>query len=145
LANLPVRIAAGAFIVNSGLAKLAAEKEHAEGVHAMAKGTYPFLESLEPVQFTKLLGVTETVLGAALVLPVVGDGLAGLALTGFSGGLLGLYARTPGMRQEGSIRPSQQGTALAKDVWLFGIGLSLVADSMRTRRLRHRAAKAKEA
>lgn len=56
--------------------------------------------------------------------------VAGAALTGFSAGLLGLYLRTPGMRQEGSLAPTQDGTALAKDVWLVGAGLSLVVDAL---------------
>jgi hypothetical protein len=32
------------------------------------------------------------------------------------------------MRAEGSLRPTQQGLTVAKDVWMLGIGLSLVAD-----------------
>jgi hypothetical protein len=36
--------------------------------------------------------------------------------------------QTPGMREEGSIKPTQAGTALAKDVWLVGAGLSLLLD-----------------
>jgi hypothetical protein len=52
----------------------------------------------------------------------------------FAGGLLGLYARTPGMRKEGSIFPSRDGTALAKDVWMAGIGLGLVIDDLADRR-----------
>jgi hypothetical protein len=139
IVNMPERIAAGAFILNSGLNKLAADKETSSAVHGMAKGTYPFLDGVEAGQFTKALGVAETTLGTALLFPVVGDGMAGLALTAFAGGLLGLYARTPGMRQEGSVRPTQQGTALAKDLWLLGIGLSLLAD--RGRRGRRKAAR----
>ena len=30
------------------------------------------------------------------------------------------------MRQEGSLRPTRQGIPLAKDVWLLGIGASLI-------------------
>ncbi len=71
--------------------------------------------------------------GSALLLPVVPPGLAGLILTGFSGGLLGLYLRIPGMRQEGSLRPTQQGTALAKDIWLLGIGVSLLLSDLTER------------
>lgn len=136
LANLPVRVAAGAFLVHSGLNKLKAEKETAQQVHGFASGTYPFLENVPPEQFTKLLGASEVGLGGALLMPVlVGDGLAGLGLSAFAGGLLGLYAKTPGMRQEGSIRPTQEGTALAKDSWLAGIGLALMASSLTSRRL----------
>ncbi len=47
------------------------------------------------------------------------------------------------MRREGSVRPSQQGTAIAKDVWLLGIGLGLVADSFR-RRDGHRDRRARD-
>ena len=145
LANLPVRVAAGAFILNSGLNKLKAEKETAQHLHGFASGAYPFLESLPPEQFTKLLGATEVGLGGALLMPlIVGDGLAGLGLTAFSGGLLGLYAKTPGLRQEGSVRPTQEGTAIAKDSWLAGIGLALMANSLTSRRLHKLERKVKE-
>ena len=56
--------------------------------------------------------------------------VAGAGLTAFSGGLLGLYARTPGMRKEGTPLPTHEGTALAKDVWMAGIGLGLVLDEL---------------
>jgi hypothetical protein len=134
LANLPVRIAAGSFILNAGIGKLGATDETAGAVHGMAVGTYPVLEAVPPGRFVKALGASEVALGAALLFPAVGDGLAGLSLTAFAGGLLGLYLKTPGMRDEGSLRPTQQGTAIAKDVWLLGIGLSLMADSARSSR-----------
>jgi hypothetical protein len=60
--------------------------------------------------------------------------LAGAGLTAFSAGLLGLYLRTPGMREEGSLRPTQQGLPIAKDVWMLGSGLSLVVDSLTDRK-----------
>ena len=138
LANMPVRMAAGVFIVNSGVGKLKAGDETAEAVHGMAKGTYPFLEGVPADKFVKSLGVSEVALGSALLLPTVSDGLAGLSLATFAGGLLGMYLRTPGMRQDGSLRPSQQGTAIAKDVWLLGIGLTLMASAGAAgRRQRH--------
>jgi hypothetical protein len=68
--------------------------------------------------------------GAAVFLPFVPSVVAGTALTAFSGGLLGLYLRTPGMHEEGSLRPTQQGIPLAKDVWLAGIGASLILDGV---------------
>ena len=58
---------------------------------------------------------------------------AGVGLTAFSASLLGLYARTPGMTKQDGIRPSQQGTALAKDVWMLGIGLGLTLDALTDR------------
>jgi hypothetical protein len=59
-----------------------------------------------------------------------GAGLAGLALTGFACGLIGLYARTPGLRREGSVFPTQQGIGFAKDTWLAAMGISLLADAV---------------
>lgn len=134
--------------MNSGLTKLKAEEETAKHLHGVASGTYPFLENAPPEQFVKGLAATEIALGGALLMPVViGDGLAGLGLSAFASGLLGLYMKTPGMRQEGGVRPTQDGTAFAKDVWLAGIGLTLMSSSLTTRRinrLEHKAKKAKK-
>jgi uncharacterized membrane protein YphA (DoxX/SURF4 family) len=131
--HLPPRIAAGAFILNSGIGKLSADEEAATRLHGFAAGAYPFLGKLKPRDFARLLAVSEITLGAALLLPVVPAAVAGAGLAAFSGGLLGLYARTPGMHMENSPRPTQQGTALAKDVWMMGIGLGLVIDDLTDR------------
>lgn len=45
---------------------------------------------------------------------------------GFGAGLLGLYARIPGMRRPGSPFPNQDRMALAKDAWLAATGAALV-------------------
>ncbi len=131
--HLPPRIAAGAFIVNSGLGKWSADDETAAQLHGFAVGAYPFLAKLKPRDFVRLLSVTEMALGSALLLPIVPSAVAGAGLAAFSGGLLGLYARTPGMRKEGSPFPTQQGIALAKDAWMMGIGLGLVIDDLTDR------------
>jgi hypothetical protein len=34
------------------------------------------------------------------------------------------------MRKPGSIWPSRTGIAVSKDVWMFGIGLGLLADAL---------------
>lgn len=129
-------MAAGAFLVNSGLTKLKAEKETREQLHGFASGTYPVFEKLRPDQFTMALGAAELALGGSLLLPfAVGDGVAGLGLTSFASGLAGLYMKTPGMRQEGSVRPTREGIALAKDSWLVGIGLTLTLSGLTTRRM----------
>jgi hypothetical protein len=128
--HLPPRIAAGAFILNSGVGKWSADDETAAQLHGFAVGTYPFLSKLKPKDFVRLLSVSEIALGAALLLPVVPAAVAGAGLTAFSGGLLGLYARTPGMRKDGTPFPTQQGIAIAKDVWMLGIGLGLVVDGL---------------
>lgn len=125
--HLSGRIVTGAFILHSGLAKWNGAPETAEGVHGMASTAYPFLSKLGPARFLKALAATEIAVGATLLTPLVPDRAAGAALTGFSAALLGLYARVPGLRQEGSVWPTQNGTAIAKDVWMFGIGLDLLA------------------
>jgi hypothetical protein len=130
LRQLPPRIAAGAFILNSGIGKLSADEATAAQLHGFAAGTYPFLKKVKPGDFARALAVTEIALGAALLIPVVPAAIAGAGLTAFSGGLLGLYARTPGMRKQGSPLPTQEGIPLAKDVWLAGIGLGLLIDDL---------------
>ena len=130
VSHLPPRIAAGAFILNSGVGKWSADEETAAQLHGFAVGTYPFLAKLKPKDFVRLLSATEMTLGAALLVPVIPSALVGAGLTAFSGGLLGLYARTPGMRKDGTPFPTQQGIALAKDAWMLGIGLGLVIDDL---------------
>lgn len=126
LSHVPLRLTAGSFILNSGLSKWSADAETAQQLHGFAAGTYPAVKKIEPPVFVKALAAGEIALGAALLLPGVSSTKAGAGLVAFSGGLLGLYAKTPGMRD--GIRPTQQGTAITKDVWLLGIGSSLVID-----------------
>ncbi len=132
--HLPTRLATGAYILNSGLSKLSADEETSKQLHGAASNAYPQFEQLDPKLFTRALAVTEIALGGALLLPIVPSRLAGLGLAAFSGGLVGLYLRSPGLRQEGSIRPSPEGVGMAKDVWMLGIALSLVLDSRLTKR-----------
>jgi hypothetical protein len=40
------------------------------------------------------------------------------------------------MRQDGTVRPTEQGTALAKDIWMAGIAAALVIDDIGSRRSR---------
>jgi hypothetical protein len=83
--------------------------------------------------FARLLAASEIALGTSLLLPIIPTWLTGAGLTAFSGGLLGLYAKTPGMRKEGSPFPTQQGVPLAKDAWMLGIGLGLIIDDLTDR------------
>jgi uncharacterized membrane protein YphA (DoxX/SURF4 family) len=131
--HLPLRIATGAFILNSGIGKLSGNEEAAVQMHGFAAGTYPFLNKLKPKVFLRLLGTSEILLGSALLLPIVPAAVAGAGLMTFSAGLLGLYARTPGMRREHSPFPTEQGTALAKDAWMASIGLALMIDGLTDR------------
>jgi uncharacterized membrane protein YphA (DoxX/SURF4 family) len=125
--DIPGRLATGAFILHSGIEKWNGPPEQAEAVHGMAANAFPFLKSVPSPRFLKLLAAGEMVTGALLLSPFVPNAVAGLALTGFSGSLLGLYARTPAMHKPGSVWPTQAGIAVSKDVWMLGIGLGLMA------------------
>jgi hypothetical protein len=126
LSEIAPRISAGAFILNSGLGKRGADEGTAAGLHGFASGTYPFLKGVDPATFVKVLSYGEIAVGTALLTPFVPTAVAGAALTAFSGGLLGLYLNTPGMRKPGSLAPTQEGLTVAKDVWLLGIGVGLL-------------------
>ncbi len=129
--SLAERVAMGAFILHSGLDKWNGPTEQAEGVHAMAAGAFPLLQSIPPERFLKMLAAGEVVTGVLLLAPFVPNALAGVALTGFSGSLLAMYARTPSLRKPGSVWPSPAGIAVSKDVWMLGIGLGLLTDGAR--------------
>lgn len=137
LSHIPLRVVTGAYILHAGLEKWGGDEERAKMIHGMAAGTYPFLESTPPTRFLRLLAAGEIATGAALLAPTVSTAKAGAALTGFSAGLLGLYVKTPGMRKEGSIWPTPQGTPISKDVWMLGIGLGLLIDAATERKRRN--------
>jgi hypothetical protein len=141
LSHVPLRLAAGAFILNAGIGKLSADETTAKALHGMASGTYPFLADFDPRDFAKGLAVGEITVGSTLLAPFVPAALAGVVLTGFAGSLLRMYLKTPGMTQPDGIRPTQQGTAISKDVWMLGAGLALLIDGLSPRR-RSRAARA---
>lgn len=123
--HIPIRVATGAYILNSGLSKLGADRETAEGLHGMAATAYPFLKNVKPKDFTELLAYGEIALGTVLLAPMVPSVVAGTALAGFGTGLVGMYLKVPGLTQDDGIRPTQQGTPIAKDVWLVGAGITL--------------------
>lgn len=123
----PLRAATGSFILNSGLSKRGMPHEAAEGLHGFASTSeLPGIADMEPQTFSQTLSTTEIALGTALLTPIVPRRLAGLGLTAFAAGLMRLYWKAPGVRQEGDVRPTEEGTGLAKDVWLLGIGLALL-------------------
>jgi hypothetical protein len=130
--DVPPRLATRAFILHAGIGKWRGTPETAAGVHGMAAGAFPFLRDIPPEKFLRLLAAAEIATGTALLAPFVPNKLAGAVLTAFSGSLLTMYWRTPAMRKSGSIWPTPAGTAVSKDVWLLGIGLSQVAAGDRT-------------
>lgn len=128
--HAPLRLVTGAYILQSGIAKFSADEATHSQLHGAASGAYPKFGKMPPSQFGRMLAVGETALGAAILLPIVPTAVAGAGLMAFSGALLGMYWKTPGMHGENDPRPTERGTALAKDSWMFGIGTSLVLDSV---------------
>lgn len=126
LSNLALRSTTGTLILNSGIGKLGMDEGTYGYLQQMAKSGVPQVEKLSANTFGKSLAYGETALGAALLLPVVPAKLAGLGLTVFSAGMLTMYFGDENMTREDGIRPSQEGTALAKDFVLLGAGLALL-------------------
>jgi hypothetical protein len=135
LSHVPLRLATGAFILNSGVSKRNLPAESAAALQGMAANALPQANTMDPKTFGRTLSTGEIALGTALLTPFVPSALAGAALTAFGGGLIRMYLNTPGMTEEGSrFRPSQQGTAIAKDIWLVGAGLTLLIDGLTSRK-----------
>lgn len=128
LSHLPLRLASGAFILNSGVGKLSADEGTAAWLQESATRVVPRLGDLPSDQFAKLLAAGEITLGSTLLAPFIPSRLAGLGLAAFSGCLLTMYFRTPEATEADGVRPSASGTALAKDSWLVAIALALMID-----------------
>jgi hypothetical protein len=128
LTHIPLRLTTGAFILNAGWGKRHLDKDSAAGIQAMAAKVIPPVRRIEAGKFGKILSYAEMILGAALLTPFLPSRLAGIGLGIFSGSLFTLYLKTPGMTLKDGIRPSPQGTALAKDIWMLGIAAALVLD-----------------
>jgi hypothetical protein len=133
LRSIPTRVTTGAYVLHSGWEKWI-EPARAEGVHGMAAGAFPFLRPIPPTTLLRALAAAELALGAALLAPVVPNRLAGAGLSGFAGGLLAMYLRTPALHKPGSVWPTPAGTGVSKDVWMLGIGLALLADRAQANR-----------
>lgn len=129
--HIPLRLTTGALILDSGLNKRHVTPEAAQAMQGMAGHAFPVVNSMSPQSFGSNLAKAEIGIGAALLAPFVPPAVAGAALTAFGGGLMAMYWNLPGMRQEGSIKPTQEGLSLAKDVWLVGAGLTLMLDGLR--------------
>lgn len=130
ISHLPLRVATGAYILNSGLGKRGADDGTATWMRDQASQVVPQAAGMQPQQFAKALSTGEIALGVALLTPLVSPLKAGAALTAFSAGLLQMYRKTPGMTQADGIRPTPEGLGMAKDVWMLGAGLALVLDAL---------------
>ena len=65
LSHVPLRLATGAFILNSGLDKRGLDRDSAAGIQGMAANAIPRLGTMAPEQFGKAVSVGEIALGAA--------------------------------------------------------------------------------
>jgi hypothetical protein len=131
LTQVPLRLATGAYILNSGIGKVGADEGTAQYLHGAAASAYPALfKDMEPAKFARLIAASEIGVGAALLAPMVPATIAGAVLTSFGASLVGMYLRTPAMTLDDGIRPSQEGMAVAKDVWLVGAGLTLLTQGL---------------
>ena len=129
LRRAPLRIASGAYLLNSGVTKLSADDETAKRMQELASGAYPVTDKLQPNVFVKTLGAAEIAVGGALLLPIVPPVAAGAALAGFSGLVLNMYVNSPQLHEGSSPRPTVEGATYVKDVALAGIGIGLIADA----------------
>lgn len=121
-----LRGVSGAYLLQSGYGKLGLPVEAAEGMQGFAASGVPAMGKLDPDTFGKVVAYSELGIGAALLTPFVPNRLAGLGLGAFSAGLLSIYFRNPAMTQEDGIRPSEDGMALSKDLFLAGMAGALV-------------------
>ncbi|MCZ9310116.1 hypothetical protein ACUY3K_08115 [Corynebacterium uberis] len=115
----------GAFILQSGLGKRGMDVEGYKGLQEMAATGIPKLGELDPEDFGAFITYSEIGIGSALLCPVVPNKLAGAALGAFSAGMLSMYFGNPAMTQDDGIRPSQEGTPLAKDGFMAAIAAAL--------------------
>ncbi|WP_159622739.1 hypothetical protein [Ruania rhizosphaerae] len=128
LHRLPLRLTAGAFILNSGVNKLSLDAESAAGLQQMALNAFPQLEALSAEDFGTYLAAGEVALGGSLLTPFLPSKLVGLGLTAFASALVFTYLRTPGLTESDGVRPTQAGIGMAKDIFLLGIGLALLLE-----------------
>ena len=133
--HVPIRVAAGGFMLISGISKHAVSAEESARLHGVVAGAFPGLAPLEPESMVELVSRSEIVLGGALLTPLVPSRVVGAALMVFAAGLAAVYWKGPGLRQPGRVRPTEQGAATAKDIWLTATaGAALVIDTRRDRR-----------
>ncbi|GAB3848530.1 hypothetical protein [Nesterenkonia populi] len=130
LSHMPVRIAAGALILNAGWDIRQLPEEAAEGVQEMGAKAMPEVNRLKTKDFREVLSDSELALGAALLLPAIPSWLAGAGLTAFSGGLLRMYLKSPEMTKDDGVRPTEVGTPIAKDIVMLGAGVTLILDDL---------------
>ena len=93
--QLPVRLAVGSYMVNSGLSKWNADETTAKELQAFAAGSYPFLAKLDPQLFVNALAAAEV----AIILFV-------FFLTGITVGIIAVIA-IPARRPKRRLAPGK--------------------------------------
>lgn len=126
ISNAILRGVSGAYLLQSGYGKMNLPSEAAAGIQGLAATGVPPVSNLDAKTFGKVVSYSELGIGAALLTPVVSNRIAGLGLGVFSAGLLAIYFRNPVMTQEDGIRPSQDGIAISKDLFMAAIAGALV-------------------
>ncbi len=99
ISHLPLRLATGAFILNSGVSKMSAVEEVAQDVHGFATAAYPELKRLGPEQFVRLLAAGEIAAAFDVTRPAVSQHLTVLKQAGL------LTERRDGTRRLYRARP----------------------------------------
>lgn len=133
LHQLPPRLVCGAFILNTGISKRSLDVEKATGLRDQAALVFPPLKRMDPQRFGKLLSAFEIGLGIALIIPIVPTWVVSAGLIGFSGMLMGVYLKTPGMTLKDGIRPAPAGMGIARDVFMLGSGVGLLVEELADR------------
>ena len=124
----------GAFFLHTALSKRGLDERGADGLHAFAASAYPPLQSIPSRTFVQGMTAAEAAIATSLLVPVVPAAVGAAGLTAFGAGLVGTYWRAPGLRQPGSVRPTEIGLGVAKDSWMVAAGLAVLLDAALARR-----------
>jgi hypothetical protein len=122
------------FFLHTALAKRELDEKGAKMLHRFASSAYPQLEAVPPATFVRAVTVAESAIAVSLLVPAVPATIGAAGLTAFGAGLMGTYARAPGMRRAGSLRPTEFGLSLAKDTWMVAAGVAVLTDAVIKRR-----------
>src|SRR5699024_2513584 len=71
LAQLPLRLTTGAFLLYTGIGKLSISDAEAEGLQQMSVNGVPVLADMSPAAFRRVIAATEISVGAAQFTPKV--------------------------------------------------------------------------
>ncbi len=126
----PLRLTAGAFVLNSGVSTFSATDEKTTKLQASAAKLLPQIERMDPRTFAKVLGASEVTLGTALMLPIVPAAVAGLGLTAFAASMLATRPATNGQHADTDTETTL--VPNATEAWMLGSGVSLLLDALTT-------------